>query len=711
MSYGQSLKPSTNPERLPLILGALLEQLGLKLEAERLRSLVSAADLPGDPLEALRDLGAVVGLRCTPWRGALADAIGLARPDLPLVLQGQGGELWLLVDQRAGRLVVNRPGQGVVRLSRAELAAALPEDGVEGLIVGLAAPGAAMLGAADLTPTGRLLALIRARGEELGVVILYGVGAGLLALASPLAAQVLINTVAFTALRQPIALIAVALLGALGLAALLRALQRLAVEHLQRRIFVKLVADLGWRLPRVRHEAWDKLHGPELINRFFDVLTVQKAASTLLLEGAGAIMQAVVGLLLLAVYHPLLLAFDLILLLAVALVLVLPYASAAKGAVYESKAKYAVAGWLEELASLPHFTKTPGGERLALLRADALARDYLVAREAHFKVAFRQVIAALAVQAVAATALLGVGGWLVIAGQLTLGQLVAAELIVNAALAGFTKLAEKLESYYDLLAALDKLGQLVNLPLERQDGLALELGTGPAALELRGAIYRFSDERPVLRGADLRIAPGERVAVLGGEGVGKGLVAEVFGGLRELEKGGMFVDEIPSGQLSPASMREVIGFASAPQLIPASILENVRLGRSEIDRASVEHALMLVGLLDSVRALPRGIDTELGPRGTPLSALRCRRLALARAIVGGPRVLVVDRLLDSFPPEDQLWLYTVLADPRQPWTLLLFTRDPRLAARCERTLALVDGWLVPAELDPDPIAPPGVAEA
>lgn len=120
---------------------------------------------------------------------------------------------------------------------------------------------------------------------------------------------------------------------------------------------------------------------------------------------------------------------------------------------------------------------------------------------------------------------------------------------------------------------------------------------------------------------------------------------------------------------------------------------------------------MEVGLLDAVRALPSGIDTALGPRGAPLSALRCRRLALARAIVGAPRILVVDRLLDNFPPEDQVWLYTVLADPRQPWTLLLFTRDPRLASRCDRALALVDGWLAPCTPEADWTAPPGAAEA
>ena len=272
-----------------------------------------------------------------------------------------------------------------------------------------------------------------------------------------------------------------------GLCRCARALIAYVVEIIQRRLFIRVVEDLAYRLPSVDPVAMESKYGPRAVNRFFDIVTVQKVVSTLLVDGVSLIIQTAIGMFILAFYHPFLLGYDVVLLILFAVVVFGLGRGAVKTAIKESKAKYHVAYWLEELTRLPTAFKLHSGPQFAMGRADQLAIEWLDARRKHFRVVIRQMIFALGLQAIASTVLLGLGGWLVITGELTLGQLVAAELIVMMIVGSFTKLGKHLESFYDLLASVDKLGALFDLPIEPHDDMFhLAKGT-PAAVTLRGA--------------------------------------------------------------------------------------------------------------------------------------------------------------------------------------------------------------------------------
>ena len=137
----------------------------------------------------------------------------------------------------------------------------------------------------------------------------------------------------------------------------------------------------------------------------------------------------------------------------------------------ESKMKYKLTAWLEDLMRCQRAFKTGGGAEFAVDRANLLTANYLSSRRSHFSILFRQITFVLALQAIAGTVLLGGGGWLVIRGQLSLGQLVAAELIVTTILTSLAKLGKHLEGFYDVVASVDKLGALIDLDVERHDGL------------------------------------------------------------------------------------------------------------------------------------------------------------------------------------------------------------------------------------------------
>lgn len=533
-------------------------------------------------------------------------------------------------------------------------------------------------------PLARLRLLLRPERRDILSVAVYAVAVAVLSLATPIAVEALVNTVAFGILLWPVVAISGVLLGCLGLAAAIRAMQVYVVECVQRRLFVRVVADYARRLPRLRLDALDARHGPELANRFFDVLTVQKALATLLLDGVAIVVTVVVGMVVLAFYHPFLLGFDILLVLLIAFALFVLGWGGVRTGLHESHLKYDVAAWLEEILRAHRALKFAGGGRLALDTADRLAGDYVSARVAHFRVVWRQTVFALGLQVVASTALLGLGGYLVINRQLTLGQLVAAELIVALVVASVAKLGKYAEAYYDLLAGAEKLGILTDLPLERAGGERLPRAAAGMAVRARGVDH--VSHRDLAAPADWEVAPGERVAVVGPPGSGKTTVFEVLCGLRDPAKGAVELDGIDLRSLALDDLREQVALVGAPELVFGTVEENVRLGRADLPAAEVREALRAVGLHQAVLALPLGLDTPVVPAGGPLSAGQALRLTLARALAGRPRLLILDGALDGLDVRDCPDLLDRLFDRRAPWTLLVATADPAVVARCDRTI-------------------------
>ncbi len=517
-------------------------------------------------------------------------------------------------------------------------------------------------------------------------VILFAVAVAVLSLATPIAVESLVNTVAFGILLWPVVVIAGILMSCLGLAAAIRAMQVYVVECVQRRLFVRVVADYAHRLPRLKLEAFDHRYGPELANRFFDVLNLQKSLAFLLLDGVALVVTAFVGMAVLAFYHPFLLGFDIVLVLMIAFILFVLGWGGVRTSLHESHAKYDVAAWLEEVLRCLRDFKFAGGGQLALEKADQLAEEYVDARRDHFRVVWRQTVFSLGLQVVASTGLLGLGGYLVIHRQLTLGQLVAAELIVALVVASVAKLGKYAEAYYDLLAGAEKLGLMTDLPLEREGGEALAGGARGMAVRVHGVDHVLHRTLPAA--AEWQIAPGERVAVVGPPGSGKTLLFETVCGLREPGHGVLEVDGIDMRGLSLEKMRGDMAFVDGTGLFTGTVIENVRMGRPHLSPADVREAILVVGLLNAVHHLPHGLETALIPSGGPLSASQARRLTLARAVVGRPRLLILDGVLDAIDLSDCPDLLPLLFDRLAPWTLLVASNNPTILGLCDRAIRL-----------------------
>ena len=559
------------------------------------------------------------------------------------------------------------------------------------------------------SPYAALRALFRPEWGDVRAIAVFALFVAILNLATPIAVESLVGTVAFGRLLQPVIVLATILLAFLAFQAALRLLQVWVAELIQRRMYVRVAADLARRLPRVTPAGMDGHSPPELVNRFFDVVTVQKVAAGLLLDGLNLVLGAVIGLGILAFYHPFLLGFDLVLLALMTGGTFLLGRGAVRTAIYESKQKYRMAAWLEELAGNPVAFRHAGGPAFAVDRADRLTADYLEARRKHFRVLVRQVAFALGLQAVAATALLSLGGWLVINGRLTLGQLVAAELIVTLVLSSFAKMGKHLEAWYDLAAAGDKLGVLFALPTERTDGaLSPQVGSSQTRSPRAAGSPGATDGSEADRGASLtldglkvrgggtftlNLEPGECVGLLADPGAGKTGLAEALFGRADALGGRAELDGLPPRDYRPDALRRRVALAGpaaggGAEVFAGTVAENVHLGRPGVTAADVRDALARVGLIETIDALPGGADAALTPGGAPLGEIHSRRLVLARALAGQPRLLVIDSLLDGCAAPTAADLLHAAAGRmgERDHSTLVLTRRAEIAAACDRAV-------------------------
>jgi len=532
--------------------------------------------------------------------------------------------------------------------------------------------------AAKKRPWDRLMAVLRLERRDVFMIFSFALGVGLLSIVAPAAIEALVNVVAFGVLLWPVIVLALVMLAFLCFAALLRALQVVVVEYLQRRIFARTAHDFAVRFAKAEIESFDRRNPTDIVNRFFEVATEQKALATLLVEGVGVVMITIVGLAVLSFYHPYLLTFALVMVGAIVFLLGVLGLGGVRTAIVESYAKFDVAGWLEEIAKCPHTFRFGRGGSVAIERANELTSRYIDTRKQHFRVVWRQTLFALLLEAVASTVLLGLGGWLVINRQLTLGQLVASELIVTLVLTALSKSGKYVEIFYDLQASLDKLGVIDELPLEPEGGERLPDSTQP--------MHVVAEIHHGQRTKGFEALPGERVALVGKSGCGKSFLVETLALLRVPHAGLLEFDGIDARSLDRAATRLRIALVGKAETFAGTVAENIRVGREELSAADVREALEMVGLHEEVARLPQGVATPLASDGLPLSTNEILRLSIARAIAGKPRLLLIDGLLDGLDIHDCPELVGSLFERANPWTLVVVSARDDITRRCDKTI-------------------------
>jgi len=657
-------------------------------------------------VQSLLEAGSRAGIayvRRTAAPRELATLLG--RLEGPLVLLRTDGdraphERALVLLQRSGRVwrVAMVDADGTLRES---------DLSIDALIASGGSASATVLVAARLiddahhrdgprSASARLFELIAAEKRHIALVYLYATLVGLFSLTLPLGVQATIGLVSGGLILQPVVLlVSFVVLGTLAYG-VLSVMQLSVVETIQQRIFARFALELVARLPRL---AMEKRSGEDLserMNRFFEVVTIQKSGAKLLVDGSTALLQVLFGLLLLTVYHPYFAFFGATLVLLLVVIFRVTGPKGLATSIKESSYKYRAVSWLGEVARASVSFKYAGRTDLPLARMDEHVSGYLKYRQSHFGVLAQQKIAMVLFKTFVTGGLLVLGSLLVIDRQITLGQFVASEIVVVTVIAGIEKLIASLADVYDLLTAVEKLSQLRDLELEEGRGLALDRSARGLAVGMRGLAFAYpSATAPTLRGLDLRIASGERVGVIGVFGSGESTLLRVVAGVYGGYEGTLTYDGITRSDLDATALRELIGqVLPGEPLFEGTIEENVSMGRAGLGTAQVLEALRAVGAHEFVQTLPQGLRTEVTAGGRTLPATMALRVLLARAIVTRPRLLVLDEVFSTLAPPDRREITALLTAPDVPWTLVAASHDDEFLARCDRVLVLHEGGLV-----------------
>lgn len=532
-----------------------------------------------------------------------------------------------------------------------------------------------------LAPISHLLTLER---KDLIVILWLTLAIGILNLATPLAVQTLVNIVTMGGVIKPLIVVSFVLFVLLVLSGLIYVVELIIVEYIKRRIYASNVTQMTKRILKIDLKVSDTHYPAELMNRYFDLGSVQTAFYSLITVGLTAVLHAIIGSVVLIIYSFYFAVIVFLVLLATWFIMRVLGRHAINTAVAESYAKYDTGAWLENIANNSNLFKFSDGENYAIKGSDKLVVEYLHRRQSHFSILLKQNIITVIIYALAGTVMLGIGGWLVMRAEINLGQFVAAELIIFTVLGSFSNFVKQLSNYYELVAGLDKLEVVKTIDIEPSGKHEFDQNHA-LAVRLKNVSYQFNANIQPITNFSLAIAADEKLAILADAGLGKTTLAELITGLRQPTEGQIIINDVDLRLCNLPSLRQKMNLSRRIEIQQTSILNNLQLNNPDIKLEEVNALLKRLDLLDVILDLPDGLDTELTVMGTPLSTVQVKLIMIARALLQNPKLLILDGLLDEIDATSAQLVCRILSE-QNDCTVVVMTRSTAIAQHFTRII-------------------------
>ncbi len=549
-----------------------------------------------------------------------------------------------------------------------------------------------------IKPLQRFFRLIFVDRDILYKLYIYAIFLGGLNLTLPLGVQAIMSLISSGRINTTwITLIAFTIIG-IAFYGITNFFQMQLLEKLQQRIFTRAAFEFAYRIPRMQLDYITKYYPPELVNRFFDILTIQKGLSKILMDFSTSVLQILFGLILLGFYHPVFVIFGFFLLTILIAIIYFTGPLGMESSIKESKYKYEIVYWLEELARTLETFKLAGSTDIANEKTNKLTQKYLEYRTKHFKILAFQYSTIVVFKILVTAGLLILGSFLVISKEINVAQFVASEIVIILVMSSTEKLITSMETIYDVLTALDKIGYVTDIPLEKIEGISFEKKDTDLGMQIniRDLHYQYPyAEFPAINGINLDIKPNEKVCIAGFSGAGKTTLVTLIAGLLENYEGVISYNGATFLSLDRRSLRSYIGDSLSKELIfHGSIEENIMLSKENINRETLLWATDAVNLTESILKLPLGFHTILQPEDKRFPSSFLRKIVLARAFAEKPKLIVMDELVYGFNKTDFNKIVNTLTNPNNNWTLVIVSHNPHIAKNCDKILIMKDGQII-----------------
>lgn len=546
------------------------------------------------------------------------------------------------------------------------------------------------------TPLQRFYNLLKLDRRDISQIFFYAIFSGLVSLSLPLGIQAIINLI--QAGRVSVSWIVLVLIVVIGVAlvGILSLMQLRITENLQQKIFVRSSFEFGYRLPKIKFEELYNQYPPELANRFFDTLTIQKGTSKLLIDFSTALLQIVFGILLLSLYHPFFIFFGVLLAFLLYSIFRFSFEAGLSSSLKESKYKYKVVSWLQEIARNNFSFRKQENFDFALEKNNHLVAEYINYREKHFKVIKRQFTQLIAFKVIITASLLLIGGYLVLNQKMNIGQFVAAEIIILLVINSVEKIIIGLESLYDVLTSVEKIGQIVDLKMEDLSEKNTDYCFTNISIETENLNFKYPDaSNEVLSEINLKIQPSEKIYLDGVNGSGKSTLIRILAGLIQPTSGSFYINDDTYRKIDLTQYRSQISTITQGETpFEGTILENITMNNPSISNADIKWAIESVQLGSFIKTLPDGLDTKIFPDGRQLSSSNAQKILLARSIVNKPKIVFYEDPLDKMDEEASRNIITFLTESSNPWTVIVSSKNKYWEEKCSRKITLQNGKII-----------------
>jgi ABC-type bacteriocin/lantibiotic exporter with double-glycine peptidase domain len=547
-----------------------------------------------------------------------------------------------------------------------------------------------------MTPWQRMLGMLRLDKRDILQIFYYAIFAGIVSLSLPLGIQAIINLIQGAQISTSWIILVVLVTLGVAFVGILQLMQLRIIENVQQKIFTRASFEFAYRFPKIKMSELHNYYPPELANRFFDTLTIQKSLSKVLIDFPAALLQIILGLLLLSFYHPFFIIYGILLLGLIYIVFKFTAQKGLDTSLDESKNKYKVAHWLQEIARSIISFKLSGKTSHAIDKNDTLVSKYLDARESHFRIIVIQFIQMIGFKILVTAGLLLIGGLLVLNQEMNIGQFVAAEIIILLVINSVEKLILGLETFYDLLTSLEKMGQVVDKELELQEGEKPFGENESFTVELEDIHYKIPDTgKGILNGINLKITPNSIIYLKGGRDSGRTSLLRVIAAILEPDSGGMYVNNASIQGMNLNYYRSHLGQSLLEESpFEGTILDNITFGDTTISQDQIYWAMEKVGLTGFVKEQPNGLQTILYPEGKQIPHIVSKKIVLARSIVSKPKLLVLKDPLDQFGKEEAHRIMQFLTNPENGWALLVVSENDTWSDYCNGIVTMERGKVV-----------------
>ena len=541
------------------------------------------------------------------------------------------------------------------------------------------------------TILARLNLLIGLERRILAIIASYAVVIGSFALIVPLTVQELVNTFAFAIQPVMIVTLVAIMLGALLLMGAFRVLQARAVEILVQRIYTRLAVAFTEALPRFR----ENVFLPQHTNTFIEAELLPRALVAMLVDLINVFVSGMIGMTILIMYHPYFLGYNIFLITGFAFLLTFFGRGGLRITQRVSRLHYQTFHWLQDIGINRLHFKSTDSLPLLLKKTDALVQAYVMARKTRSDIlSGGQYKSAVIFQAFAHSGMIGLGGWLLSLGDITLGQFVAAEVIVGTLLLNLDVVARRMYAAIYVATSLQELSALFDMPKEEVSGPIASWLPNPTLqgvrLTCKDVSFASPDGPMLFDHFNLEVLPGEKITVLTGTSKSKTSLALLLAGLYHPTSGVIRYNDIDLRDVSLNYVNRCRGLMldSHPTLFDGTLEENVTLQRPSIHFADLSWALRFVELEEEIDAMPQGLETLVHGNGANLSRSQVLRILLARMIVTRPELLIFNGSLHNIDPTVRLTLLRRLCSKEEPWSIVFVSNDPEVGQLVERRVIL-----------------------